>query len=157
MVPLIFGIGAGLLAKGIGSLIGGFGKKKGASAEAAALEAQAKAADVNRGFLERRLETELLLKGREGVAATGATSAAIGASGFTGGAAGGFGDILRQNARDIAFDTESIRFAGEAAIEQERLKAQGFRAGAKGAKFAGNIGFAGGVIDAATVLLGGRG
>ena len=145
MVPAFFGLGLGLIAKGIGGLVGAFGRKKAAGAEASSYEAQAQAADVNRGFIQKRTAMELLLQGRQGIQAEGATRAAIGASGFTGG--GSAGDILRQSARDIAFDAESIRVAGEAASEQERLKALGYRSAARGARTAGTIGAVGALLD----------
>lgn len=137
----IAGIGLGTALGAIGKIFGGFGARKRA-------RAAAKAAELNAQQILARAETETVLREREGIREAGAIRAAAGASGLEGG--GSAADILRESARNLAFDVASIR-------EQADLQARALRQQAKAGRRAGNLAFAGGFLDAATLIFQNRG
>jgi len=118
----------------IGGILGAFGSKKESSAEA-------EAAKANAELVRERTAIETTLARREGIKGVGATIAGFGAAGVTGG--GSAADVLRESRRDIAFQVTSIQKLGA-------LEAEGFDKQAKAAKTAGKVGFASGLLGAAT-------
>lgn len=134
MLPMFLGA----LFSAAGALIGGIGKKK-------AGKAQAEAAKLNAQQVRERAAIETTLRTREGFREAGSIQAAAGAGGTTGG--GSAADILRESARNAAFDVQTIK-------SQSALEADAFELGGKAAKKAGNIGFLGGALDSASILLG---
>lgn len=122
------------LLSAIGGIIGAFGTKSAAKSET-------KAAEANAALIRERTSIETLLAQREGRRGIGATIAAFGASGVTLG--GSASDVLRESRRDIAFQVSSIRSIG---AQEAGL----FDAKAKASKKAGKIGFAAGLLGAAT-------
>lgn len=129
----------GLGLKVLGGLLGGVGKK----AEA---KANAQAATLNAEQIRKRTEIDTTLRERSGVRELGSIKTAAGGSGLAGG--GSAASILRESARNTAFDVYSIKTEGDLARRAKLAEAKGF-------KRAGNIGLFGGVLDAATTLLGG--
>lgn len=129
----------GLAFGALGSIIGGFGKRK-------AGQAEAKAAELNAQQIEERAKIETTLRERAGIREVGQIATAAGASGLAGG--GSAADILRESARNTAFDLATIR-------TQSELEAKVTRLGGKAAKQAGNIGFASGILGAGERIFGG--
>lgn len=123
----------------LGGVIGAFGKKK----EGAA---QAEAAKLNAEQIRKRAEIDTTLRTRAGTRELGSINTAAGGSGLAGG--GSAADILRESARNTAFDVLSIKTESDLARRAKLAEA-------KGAKTAGKIGFAGGLLGAASTLLGG--
>lgn len=121
-----------------GSLLGGFGRRKAGRAEA-------KAAVLNAQQVRERATIESTLRTRSGAREAGSIATAAGASGLLGG--GSVADILRESARNTAFDLNTIQ-------TQSELEAKAILLGGKAAKTAGNIGFLGGALDAGSILLG---
>lgn len=120
-------------------MIGGFGKKKAGAAEA-------EAARLNAQQVRERADIETTLRDRAAVREAGAIAANAGASGLSGTGGGSAADILRESARNAAFDVQSIK-------RQSALEASALEKGGKAAKRAGNIGFLQGGLDAASILL----
>jgi len=90
---------------GIGaSLFGGRSEKKAAKAEA---EATARAAELNAEQVKERAKIETTLRERAGIREAGQASAATGKSNLSGG--GSSADILRESARNTAFDVGTNR------------------------------------------------
>ncbi len=129
------------------SIFGGFSKKKAAKREA---RAQAEAARFNASIVREQTATDLLVSGRQGIQSLGATRADIGGAGLTAG--GSAADVLRQSARDIAFEQQTIQRQGD-------LQAQRFEMGATSAlergKRQGRAALIQGGFGAASSLLGG--
>jgi hypothetical protein len=130
-VSMYYGL-LGAVIGAAGSLLGGFGKKKSA-------DATARGAAQNAQLVRERGRIEGILQEREGIKATGATKADFAASGLTLG--GSAADVLRESARDIAFDAQNIK-------RLTNLEAEVFDAQAGAAKTAGKIGAVGGILGA---------
>lgn len=113
----------------MGGLIGAFGKKKAGKAEY-------EAAKINAQQVRERAAIETTLRERAGAREAGTIAANAGASGLAGG--GSSADILRESARNLAYDVNTIK-------TQSELEAEGILKGGKAAKSAGNIGFLSGV------------
>lgn len=122
----------------IGSIFGGASKRK-------AARAQAKASRLNAQQVRERTEIEATLRERRGEREAGSINSAAGASGLSGG--GSASDILRESARNTAFDLNTIRTQGALQAEVHELEA-------KGAKSAGNRALLGGALGAASILIG---
>lgn len=135
MVPLFLGTALGI----VGGLLGGFGKKKQANA-------QAEAARLNAQQVRERADIETTLRARAGGRESGAVTAAAGANNLAAG--GSASDILRESARNTEFDLTTIR-------TQSDLEAKALEKGAKATKKAGTLGFASSVIGSAASILGG--
>ena len=133
-VPLILGA---LFSAG-SALIGGASRRR-------ARRAQARAARLNARQVRERTEIQSTLRQREGTREAGRISAAAGASNLAGGSAA---DILRESARNTAFDVASIESQGE-------LQAQVFEQEARGAQRSGNLAALGSAFTAGAILLGG--
>lgn len=131
-----YGIFGSLLGLGA-SLIGGIGKRKAAKAEA-------EAARLNAQQIEERSGIEQVLRGREGTREAGTIAASAGASGLD--LAGSAAEILRESARNTAFDIQSIQ-------KQRGLQAKALRKGAKASSAAGNIALGGSIIGGASDFL----
>ena len=134
MIPAFLGLALGA----IGKLFGGSSRKKEA-------KAAAEAAKLNAEQVAERAKIETTLREREGQREAGSIAAAAGASGLAGG--GSAADVLRESARNKAFDLQSIKTLSDKEIEIRMQEA-------KSLKKAGNRSFIGGAIDAASFLLG---
>lgn len=135
----LLGIGLGLGIKALGGLFGGSAKKREA-------KAAAEAARLNAQQIRERVGIETTLRERTGAREAGTITANAGASGLAGG--GSAADILRESARNTAFDINTIKTQGELEAKVREREAAGFKA-------AGKRSFLGGVLDAAGTLLGG--
>lgn len=113
----------------IGGVVGAFGSGQEPKFRAEALEFQAET-------IEKRTELELLLQGRRGKKAIGATTADFGAAGVL--ARGSAGDVLRESARDIALEKSTITEFGAREAELKRKQAKAAKAGGQ-ASFAADI------------------
>lgn len=133
MVPAFIGLALGAA----GGLLGAFGKRKAARAEAEAYR-------INAQQIRERAGIETTLRERQGLREAGSIAAGAGANGLN--IAGSAADILRESARNQAFDIQSIK-------SQSELEAKAAERGAKAAKAAGTLGFIGGVANTAASLL----
>ncbi len=133
--PLILGalLGAGA------SLFGGAGKRR-------AARAQAEAAELNAEQVEQSAEIRTTLREREGAREVGTIQANAGASGVE--IAGSAEAIIRESARNTAFDVSSIG-------SQSALEAKALRRGAKASRAGGNLAFLGSAFTAGSILAGG--
>lgn len=126
-------------ASAIGSLIGGFGKKSAADAQAKALAANARISRAATKIDVARMQ-------RAGFQQLGNIQASTGASGLK--SSGSALDVLRSSASNIAMDTALRRAQGE-------LDARSIEMGASQAKAEGGAGLIGGIVGGATSLLSG--
>lgn len=124
----------GALLAVAGPLIGGLGKRQQAKSEE-------RAAKVNVELIQERAKIQETLESRRGEKAIGATEAGFAAAGLKAG--GSAADVLRESARDVEFNIESIRRASE-------LEAGEFGRQAKAAKRKGIFGLISGGLGAAT-------
>lgn len=100
---------------------------------------------ANAATIEARTKIQGVLQARQAYQSQGTTVAQYGAAGLA--QSGSVGDVIRQNARDAAFDAASIQAQGGA-------EAAAAKAGAKQSKKAGNINALGGIISAGAQLFG---
>lgn len=131
MVPLFLGAVLGIA----GGLLGGFGKAKAASSQAAAMR-------LNAQQVRERSTIESTLRERTGDREAGSINAAAGAGGLAGG--GSAADILRESVRNTEFDLRTIK-------DQSELEARALEKGAKGVKTGGILS---GITGAATTAAG---
>lgn len=129
----------------LGGLISGFSKIFGGNSERKQYRAQAQAKELNAQLVDKRTDVEKTLRAREGVKEAGTISADTGAQGVN--LAGSAADILRESARNTAYDVNSIG-------EQGALEANVLRAEAGGLRKAGKRSFIGGLIGGAADILG---
>lgn len=135
MAPMFLGLAIGALGK----LFGGHSRKKEA-------QAAAEAAKLNAQQVRERAAIETTLRERSGIREAGAINAAAGASGLAGG--GSAADILRESARNTAFDLQTIKSQSELEAKIREREAAGYKA-------AGKRELVGGILDAGSFLLGG--
>ena len=133
------GIGLGLGIKALGAVFGGIGKSK-------QQKAAAEAATLNAQQIRERAAIETTLRQRAGTREAGSINAAAGASGLAGG--GSASDILRESARNTAFDVSTIKTQSELEAKVREREAAGARSAAK-------TSILGGALDAASLLIGG--
>ena len=141
--PLILGTLIGVGA----SLFGGRSRRRAARQ---AGEAQAQAALRNVEQVQERARVQTILRQREGMREAGQISAAAGASGLAGG--GSAADILRESARNVAFDVGTIGTQSRLQVEALQREAEAAR---RGARIQGRAALASGVAGAAQFLIGG--
>lgn len=100
---------------------------------------------MNAQQVRERAVIESTLRTRQGAREAGSIATAAGAGGLVG--SGSVVDILRESARNTAFDLSTIK-------TQSELEAQALLLGGRASKAAGNIGFLGGGFDAGSILFG---